>query len=436
MRPDRGGGDHASAGGLPRAPAERDRLQRLLSAEASAHDPALDAADADRLAARIRHRVQREDARPVPAARGLRGPRILALAIGVHVVALGLLALFVPGRPTAPPEAPTSVLRAPEAWTPGGGGGREDDAPPPEPTFALAAPMPIEDLVRDLAGGPAGDEALALSAPEAGPGAGPALHTSRARFLRSDAQAKYAILARVGERSDLAQVEESLRGLARRQRADGSFPAGRSEGPTGQPEGARPAASVRVTATALLAFLGDGHTSGSGVHRDVVSKGIGWLRRYVGDAASPEDRAVAAFALTEDFAFGSGAMTPSEAATRADELRALTARTAAERDAREASPWVALALDAAARAGMTRGGGDRAWAAAYAALPLEAAADPRTAVLEGTALLLSRKSELFRAWNRRASSDLKARLARGGAALDVEEVALIVLALEVPYRTY
>jgi hypothetical protein len=416
----------------PALRAERDRLAAFLARAAAAHDLPLGAADASRVAARIRHRVQREEGRSphaVPAGR-LRWPRFLAIAVGAHVVVLGLLALFArEGRPKAP-EDDALVLRAPESPWPTPAATEGDRFP--EPSLGFADPMPIEELLRDLPGASAEDGVLAMvpSDPEVVPGS-PLPAFARAGLVRSDPEAKYAILAKVGERSDLAQVEESLRSLARKQREDGSFASG------GASSGAAAAsASVRVTATVLLAFLGDGSTSRAGTHRDVVARGVSWLRRRAVDATSVEDRAIALAALTEDYAFSRGEMTSAEARARAEELRGLVHATASEaQGSREASPWVALALDAGARAGVAGSPtGSRTWAVAYAASSHPAAAEPRTAVLEGTALLLARKAEVFRAWNRRASAELKARLRSGTA--DVEEVALIVLALEVPYRTY
>ncbi|MEZ6017730.1 MAG: prenyltransferase/squalene oxidase repeat-containing protein [Planctomycetota bacterium] len=70
---------------------------------------------------------------------------------------------------------------------------------------------------------------------------------------------------------------------------------------------------VGVTALALLAFLGDGHTMRMGEHRDVVTRGIKWLRAQqdaesglIGDAlghAFLYDHALATFALTECYLF-------------------------------------------------------------------------------------------------------------------------------------
>jgi hypothetical protein len=412
----------------PALRAERDRLAAFLSSARAAHDVPLSAADAARVAARIRHRAQREDARPLPAAPAGRfqWPRFLAIAVGAHVVVLGLLAVFSADEPRRKPDDGTLVLRTQDGpWS--SPGAMEGDAAFPDPEPDLADAMPIEELLRDLGGAPPDERVLALDVPASDAAASAAMPAfARAGLVRTDPEAKYAILARVGERNDLAQVEDSLRSLARAQAEDGSFAPTPSAG-----------ASVRTTATVLLAFLGDGNTSRAGTHRDVVAKGVAWLRKRASAAGSVEDRAIALAALTEDYAFARGEMTPAEARARAEELRDLVSRIAAEsRGSTAASPWVALALDAGARAGVAdeAKAGGRTWAATYAAMPHAAEAEPRTAVLEGTALLLARKAEVFRAWNRRASAELKARLRSGTA--DVEEVALIVLALEVPYRTY
>ncbi|MCC7011277.1 MAG: terpene cyclase/mutase family protein [Planctomycetes bacterium] len=70
---------------------------------------------------------------------------------------------------------------------------------------------------------------------------------------------------------------------------------------------------VGVTALALLAFLGDGHTTLGGVHRDVVARGVRWLREQqdpdsglVGAAVGHAflyDHAIATLALCEAYYF-------------------------------------------------------------------------------------------------------------------------------------
>ncbi len=148
-------------------------------------------------------------------------------------------------------------------------------------------------------------------------------------------------------------------------------------------------------------------------------------------------------------AFTSGDLQVAEATAGEREVATLVAMSERS-DA--ASPWVGIALDGVARAGLrgrakgeTEGGG---WARAYAAMPATSP-EPRTAVVTGTALLLA-KGDSFLDWNRRVTGELKSRLSPDGLARSarpsdpsvaavgdrVEETAWILLALEVPYRTY
>jgi hypothetical protein len=74
-----------------------------------------------------------------------------------------------------------------------------------------------------------------------------------------------------------------------------------------------PLHDVGITGLALLAFLGDGHTTNSGHYRDVVSKGVNWLREIqdpdtgqFGDRASHEflyNHGIATLAMTEAYYF-------------------------------------------------------------------------------------------------------------------------------------
>jgi hypothetical protein len=71
---------------------------------------------------------------------------------------------------------------------------------------------------------------------------------------------------------------------------------------------------VGVTGLALLAFLGDGHTTNQGKYQDVVAKGVKWLREQqdhdtglFGDDTSHDfiyDHAIAALAISEAYYFG------------------------------------------------------------------------------------------------------------------------------------
>jgi hypothetical protein len=129
-------------------------------------------------------------------------------------------------------------------------------------------------------------------------------------------------------------------------------------------------------------------------------------------------------------------MTVVEARERRDEIARLV-----ERQRAPSSPVEGLASEVVARARIATSSGERGWRRSLVAAAVEVPADPRRAMLEGTALLLEKRGE-FRDWSRLVSPDLKARLAPDGLARGaavgarVEETAWIVLALEVPYRTY
>lgn len=79
-----------------------------------------------------------------------------------------------------------------------------------------------------------------------------------------------------------------------------------------------PVHDVGVTSLALLAFLGDGHDLRQGKHRDVVKRGIHWLRQQqdpqtglVGPAASHDfiyDHVIAAYALCEAYGLSDAAI--------------------------------------------------------------------------------------------------------------------------------
>jgi hypothetical protein len=79
-------------------------------------------------------------------------------------------------------------------------------------------------------------------------------------------------------------VERGLDWLARHQSPDGSWDCDgfsaqcgvRAATVCGDP--GEPTHDVGVTGLALLAFLGDGHTTGEGAYRDTVARGIAWLK--------------------------------------------------------------------------------------------------------------------------------------------------------------
>lgn len=417
----------------PALAAEAKRVEALLAAAKGAHDLALDDEAGARMAARIRHRVQREEARTfpevaAPPVRSLRWARYLAVAVAAEVLLVGGLFLVLRERhgPADGEDRPLVIGTEPEGFGPS-----VADVPSGlEPTITDGI-LPIEDLLAREATASMSDETIGL--PSSNAAAKVALPGfTRAAAARTSDVTKEAIFARVGRRDDLKQVQASLRALAVRQESDGSFPAG-SE-----------ASRVRVTATALLAFLGDGHTSRRGDHKQVVEKGVRWLRAHASDATGEEEKALLLAALTEDYAFSSGDMPASEAKERGREIASLANAMPAS-----GAPWVAMALDGVGRARLGPAADGRGWSRAYAAIAVPSL-DPRTAVVEGTALLLQLKGDSFREWNQRVGRDFRARLGNDGLAraakpsadLDaqvgdrVEETSWIVLALQVPYRTY
>ena len=249
---------------------------------------------------------------------------------------------------------------------------------------------------------------------------------------------KRLIEARVGSEGSLDAVQRSLAALARFQRADGSY----------DPAAGRTA--PESTALVLLSFLGDGSCSRGGAHRTVVERGIAWLRAWRRDAPAAGVGPYEVAALAEDFMLVNGTMTPAGSRARSTELASLVERApragAGAADPAVASAW-AMASAALERAGLGAvhpfGEGDAR------AVAIEAVVDARTAVWTGTETLRRGDAAAFRRWASTSSLALRARLAPDGlvsglgsgpgAATDadrVEETALVLLALEVPYRTY
>jgi hypothetical protein len=238
-------------------------------------------------------------------------------------------------------------------------------------------------------------------------------------------------------------VDRGLRYLGRKQRADGSFP-GRGE-----------RSDVEQTALTLLAFLGDGHTSRGRDGRDrIVQRGVTWLRerlferdprggvRLQGGESGVE---VATVALCEDYMLSYGDLPPKAVERRADEIAALSVRarersTKAQGDART---WAIWALDASARSGVvTVSPADersfRTWVASAAVREAEAEADTMAALSTGTALLFSERGAekpRFLRWSRSNAERLVSLLDPTGRARS-GDTALILLALQVAYRTY
>jgi hypothetical protein len=245
---------------------------------------------------------------------------------------------------------------------------------------------------------------------------------ARAAAVRSSDSWKRLIESSVGTTGSLDRVKASLGALASRQSADGSWPDA-----AGQPPGA-------TTALVLLSFLGDGHSSRGGSHRDAVQRGVAWLRER-GDHAGG---AYGLWVLAEDYLLVNGALTPAENQDRSAEITARAAALVKDRDATAPAEVLRSALDAAAQAGLAAR--RDAWAV-VATVPADATS---TEAWAGSAILRAGHGEEFRAWARTASLRLKDRLgpdglAKGGGGATesdrILETAMLLLALQTPYRT-
>lgn len=445
----------------PRLAVERERLRGLLVREQSAQDVALaatlDVRAADRMATRILDRARQDDDRtrlhrPVLSPRRRLWTRLLALSVGAHVLALGVLSWrhFHPSGVPASPEREGRVAQVPDERAALDPLDRVEiepaDLPLPGAYVVADERLPVEDAVPGLVDAvPASEQALAAF-PRG---------SARAMWVRSSDSMKRLIEARVGSPGSLDRVKTGLRALGRLQADDGSF------------ADATGAASVRTTATVLLAFLSDGHSSRGGEHRAVLERGIAWLvaqteavepSRREAASSSPAadesrrlDRALGLFALSEDLILSSGELTPGEARFRRVALTPLATSVASARRAGPAdrvdgarsaeARWTDLALAAAERAGLVRS------TMAAVAVPLVvgpgAFDDARTAMLDGTAILRDRHGSAFSAWNAATSRALAPRIGAdglvsgpGSPASRAEETALVLLALQVAHRTY
>jgi hypothetical protein len=232
---------------------------------------------------------------------------------------------------------------------------------------------------------------------------------------------------RLGTEGSAGAVERGLAALAKQQGRDGAFDAVA----TRTREGA--------TSLVLLAFLSEGHSSRSGSYRDTVAKGVAWLRTGNLEALPLEDRALALLALSEDLMLAHGGMTPAESLARTRETAALArsvddaSRRLGAKAGTNAQGWTALALSSASRLGVH----------GPAAVGLATVAPGAPEVLQGTSMLLGRRVREFRSWSRAALPSLAARVGADGLVSDVsgdaarvEETALVLLALQVSYRTY
>jgi hypothetical protein len=429
------GGLDAEIARDPALAAERARLARLLSVAARAHEAPLDATDwasaATRVAARARDAVRRqEDRRPVHEPKSI-WVRVLAISVGLHVAVLGFLALRTHEvrveRSDSPDVRPfgEEVARAtPPAEEPSPEAPPRESGPSPLAPYVVADETPPIETV--LEGLPRRQPA------EDGPPGNPLVFRpglERSMWLRTNAVAKKTVREQLGTESLAGAVERGLAALAARQTRDGSF----ESVSTRTREGA--------TALVLLAFLSEGHSSRGGAYRAVVEKGIAWLRAQNLPALPLEDRAFALLAASEDLMLGNGAMTPAESLVRGRETAALARSLSAARDRARSkldgttAAWAALALSSAARLD----GRGVPVPDLTAFVPGNGTPD----VLQGTSLLLGKRVREFRSWSKDALPTLAARVGDDGLVRDVaegparvEETALVLLALQVSYRTY
>ena len=472
----------AAASPAERAEIERTRAawQRLLEAERRVFEPAPDGGrEARRVAAWIRDRVQGEENRAArargrtPVRRGRQGwARLLAWSVGVHVVVLGILAFVLTSeRPVAEEQGAHIALSE-------GLGFVDDELDPVESELARAytqvewrdvSRIADELVLREQETWT--QEPWSEELPEAFENLPAAADLDRrglfdqpiglvaATVRRTDPALKRRRLDLLGFNAEgtLRAVERGLDYLAPRQTEDGSW--------TGVDR-----SDVEQTSLALLAFLGDGnasHNPDARKGRDrVVGRGIRWLRdRLFNASTSDAERAAhlaeqpvtalgpAAVALCEDYMLSYGWLSPDAAERRAREIAQLAARlqqtvgASSERTPAEAleAPWAVWGLDAAARVGVVARSDSqlrifRSW------VEDAAAAQPTLSAMSflsvGTALLYEERGAQkprFLKWSKENAKDLAARLGPGGFVRDedpVGETALVLLGLQIAYRTY
>jgi hypothetical protein len=427
---------------------EKAALEALLRAEEEAHDVTLDSGAAARVAARVRDRVGREEERTAREARrpspATRWARMLALSVALH----GLLLAVVSVAMRTEEKRARAEGRDDDLVAAVGSDGerlepREIPLEPPEspeaPTLLAfeVEPLPAERLLLE--------EAETLEPPFVGERADwLAYPPSAARVLlpRTNERLKDLLLARAHlPPGTLGGVRRSLDAIAARQGPDGSFEPAAGRG------------RAYATAIAVLPFLGDGQSSRSGSHERTVARAIAWLRENAASVATPAERGAVTLALAEDSMLAYGSLTPAEAEARRAELVAAAAAldaapVGAAGDA-AAAVWPSLARRALDRAGVeSPPDAPGPWTTLLASADVAEAGDPATALFQGTALLLADRlpagaADVLR-WGEGVGGRLFVRLdpatglARDGAsdAERVETTALIVLALEVVFRTY
>lgn len=452
--------------GLPlEAGPEAEALEALLAAEAEAFLPAAERADVDaeavRLAAFVRDTVLRDEAaaaRRVPA--GARTPvrgwaRILAFSVGLHVVALGILAFALHGERAAEQDPSGAVLGVENPF-PSNADDDEDRYSDLLPSMRyhelvkrdLGADLDElaraeQDTVREIFERIEIDEPVAWNGREHPP----EVIVPMVRRGHAGIKRRRLDLFGFNAQGTLRAVSRGLDVLALRQDAE-----------TGAFHGSDGQASVRNSALATLVFLGEGHTSrGVGARDEVVARSIRSLRARAGSerrvtALGAEHLGPLGVALAEDYMLSYGHLTHQGVLQRSREIERVAAEARARLGADAGMParertWLVWALDAAQRAGVSPAGvHDRklfdTWVASTADPAAGDAADPEAALAVGTALLYAERGEQkpgFTRWTRANAERLLAGLKPTGEARrgdSVAATATILLALQVAYRTY
>jgi hypothetical protein len=452
----------------PALAATRDAVRRLLDAERRTFEPPLPAvvweADAARVAARVRaeaaaretagsRRRRSEDALAGGRKRGWA--RVLAFSVGLHVVALAVLAIFSGGGPEDADETRTHISFD------------ADSMRPVEPDLAATeVAMRYEELVYQDYGSLMTDEILATEQEEladvlpeeAGvrrPGDGGQSLTHPVGVVVSMSRRRLAPVKRrrlhqlgFNANGTMRAVERGLRYLRSEQRRDGSFAPGGNRG------------ALEQTALTMMAFLADGHCSR---HREgdasgeAVARGIAWIRQQLDRPEvaqqSQDALGLATIALCEDYMLSYGWLSVAESQQRSNEIARMTQRLRADGTEETGAPavvapWRTWALDAAARAGIVRPTADderafQAWRVAAAAANGDLSErDAFGALAVSTALLYTeREAEKprFKAWSEAHAESLVDRLGPIGKARSGDPIggtAAVLLALQVAYRTY
>jgi hypothetical protein len=469
--------------------ARRSTLDELLAAERHAFedsafaDSEAEAREAIRVAAWIRDRARSEaDLERRTAARERQGTpqrgwaRLLAWSVALHVLVLGLLAFALrEDAPAREEHAARIALSEDEGYF-------DEPVDALDSEFARAYPqlewrdvsrisdelvLREQDAYEDDLPSAFDDAALA---PDAG-----ALPSGRrgafdqpvgvvaAAVRRTNQDLKRRRLDLLGFSADgtLRAVEKGLDYLAPRQGEDGSW-----SGVTGG------RSDLEQTAITLLAFLGDGNASHAASARkgrgEVVARGVRWLRDQLFNAsASDAERAAhleqhpvsvlgpATVALCEDYMLSYGWLSPAAAESRAREIAQLAARLEKQIDEQVAAdvsgqdaverPWAVWGQDAASRVGVVASSAShlrafRDW------VQTASSAKPTLSAMSflsvGTALLYSERGAekpRFLAWSRSNAGELASKLGPGGFVRSgdpIGETALVLLGLQVAYRTY